>query len=71
MNNDQIVYILGIVSTGAVFYATGYWTGKGVWRKTGYEEGYLEAIRKINLSDKTSKNNFQTKLRKKHKKGSK
>ena len=65
MNNDQIVYVLGIISTGAVFYASGYWTGKGVWRKTGYDEGYLEALRKITLTSKTDKNNSKTKLRKK------
>lgn len=61
MNADQIVYLLGIVSTGAVFYTTGYWTGKNVWRKTGYDEGYLEALRRISTRNP---NNFQTKLRK-------
>lgn len=66
MSADQIVYIIGILSTGAVFYACGYWAGKSMWRKTGYEEGYLEAIRRISVSDK---NNFQTKLRKTKKKG--
>lgn len=65
MNNDQIVYVLGIISTGAVFYASGYWTGKNVWRKTGHDEGYLEALRKITLTNKTDKNNSKTKLRKK------
>ena len=66
MNNDQIIYLIGIVTTGTVFYSTGYWTGKNVWRKTGYEEGYLEALRKITLSNKI---NLKTKLRKKNTKG--
>ena len=65
MNADQIVYLIGIVTTGTVFYTTGYWTGKNVWRKTGYDEGYLEALRKITLTSKTDKNNSKTKLRKK------
>lgn len=69
MNNDQIIYLIGIVTTGTVFYTSGYWTGKTVWRKTGHEEGYLEALRKISLSD--AKNNSKTKLRTTDKKGSK
>lgn len=55
-----IVRVLITFLFGGVYYAIGYWTGKNVWRKTGFDEGYLDALTRITNSNRKTK----TQLRK-------